>query len=178
MKLIKNNFKIIIAFIIGSILSSGIVYAVTSASQITYTTTKNAEIETVADALNDLYNKSYNTTLVWTNSNPTSNFPAQTINLDLGKYNYVLIESKRSKNDVLGDDNGINPQYSLIQIGQNGKIMGIDNNYAFHFMKDVSVTTSNITFGTTYRRGYNLPSQDSGADDCAIPLKIYGIKYL
>ena len=55
MKFLKNNFKLIIGFIIGIILASGVVYAVTSANQVSYTTEKNEKIETVADALNELY---------------------------------------------------------------------------------------------------------------------------
>ena len=49
--------EVIIAFIVGLLIAGGIVYAATSASQVTYTTNKNGEVETVADALNDLYNK-------------------------------------------------------------------------------------------------------------------------
>lgn len=55
MKFFKNNLKVIIGFVIGVILTGGIVYAVTSASEVIYTTSKNTEIKTVADALNDLY---------------------------------------------------------------------------------------------------------------------------
>ena len=39
------------------ILAGEIVYAATSASQVTYTTDKNAEIKNVEDALNELYSK-------------------------------------------------------------------------------------------------------------------------
>ena len=56
MKFLKNNLKLIIGFVIGAVLTGGIVYAaVTSATEITYSTNKNEEVETVADALNDLY---------------------------------------------------------------------------------------------------------------------------
>lgn len=54
MKLIKNNFKIFIGFILGVILSGGIVYAVVSANQIEYTR-EGSNINNVEDALNDLY---------------------------------------------------------------------------------------------------------------------------
>ena len=55
MNFFKNNYKIIIGFIVGVILASSItVYAYNYlASDIKYTNNK-----TVADALNDLYNKS------------------------------------------------------------------------------------------------------------------------
>ena len=48
MRFIKNNLKVIIAFIVGVILAGGIVYATTSASQVSYTTDKNLEINTVS----------------------------------------------------------------------------------------------------------------------------------
>lgn len=57
MKFLKNNLKIIIAFIVGVILAGGIVYAATSAEQIDYTTDKNSEIKNVKEALNDLYDE-------------------------------------------------------------------------------------------------------------------------
>lgn len=57
MKFIKNNFKIIIAFIIGVVLAGGIVYATTSAGEIEYTVEGRTDISTVSDALNDLYSK-------------------------------------------------------------------------------------------------------------------------
>ena len=61
MKFLKNNLKIIIAFIVGVILAGGIVYAAVSAEQIDYTTDKNTEIKNVKEALNDLYNKNTKT---------------------------------------------------------------------------------------------------------------------
>ena len=56
MKFLKNNLKIIIAFIMGAILATGItVYANINASSITYSNNK-----TVAQALNELYNTNSN----------------------------------------------------------------------------------------------------------------------
>ena len=61
MKILKNNLKVIIAFIVGVILAGGIVYAaVVSASEVSYTTAKNANITNVQEALNDLYSKNQN----------------------------------------------------------------------------------------------------------------------
>lgn len=57
MKFLKNNLKLIIAFILGVILTGGIVYAAVSAREVSYTTDKNINIKNVAEALNDLYNK-------------------------------------------------------------------------------------------------------------------------
>ena len=55
MKLIKNNIKGIIGFLIGVILTGGVAYAATSASKVDYTTPKNENIINVEGALNDLY---------------------------------------------------------------------------------------------------------------------------
>ena len=57
MKFLKNNLKVIIAFLLGTILTGGIVYAAVSASEISYTTNKNANIKYVSEALNDLYTR-------------------------------------------------------------------------------------------------------------------------
>ena len=65
MKILKKNTKVIIGTIvgilIGVLITGGIVYAVTSANQVTYTTDKNTQINNVSDALNDLYSKINNT---------------------------------------------------------------------------------------------------------------------
>lgn len=50
MKFLKNNYKLIVGILIGTILSGGIVYAAVSASQVTYK--NNTSVET---ALNELY---------------------------------------------------------------------------------------------------------------------------
>ena len=57
MKFLKNNLKLIIGFILGVILTGGIVYAAVTASEIDYTTTKNSSVKNVEQALNDLYTK-------------------------------------------------------------------------------------------------------------------------
>ena len=58
MKILKKNIKVIIAFVIGAILfgSIGVVVATNIASStVWYETSKNANVETVEDALDDLY---------------------------------------------------------------------------------------------------------------------------
>ena len=62
MKFLKNNFKIIIGFIIGSVLTGGIVYASMSAGDIIYKNNK-----TVEQALNQLYSYKANVILVQEN---------------------------------------------------------------------------------------------------------------
>ena len=57
MRTINKNLKLILVFIIGVILSGGIVYAVTSASQVIYIR-EGTNINNVSEALNELYLKS------------------------------------------------------------------------------------------------------------------------
>ena len=54
MKKIKSNLKLIIAFIIGVLLTSGIAYAAVSAREINYTR-EGTNIQNVEEALNELY---------------------------------------------------------------------------------------------------------------------------
>ena len=65
MKFSKNNMKLIIGFLIGMVLTGGIVYAAVSASEVNYTTDKNVEIKNVEQALNDLYNKNNYNNVDW-----------------------------------------------------------------------------------------------------------------
>ena len=57
MSLLKNNKKLILGFIIGIILTSGVVYAAISASDVTYCKDGTNTIS-VSDALNELYDLS------------------------------------------------------------------------------------------------------------------------
>ena len=174
----KKIFKkeVIIAFVIGVILASSIaVYATINASDIDYTRT-GTNITKVSEALNDLYDKSFNTTLLWTNQNPTSDFPAQTLNLDFSKFDYILI---KSKSQTTADGNsGFDPRYNLIQIGGSGSyILGVDSNSGYNWIRDISVTTSSISFSIARGRCYAQTDQNDKTNT-AIPLNIYGIKYL
>lgn len=54
-KILKK--EVILSFVLGVALTSGIVYAATAANQIGYTTNNNIEIKNVEQALNDLYEK-------------------------------------------------------------------------------------------------------------------------
>ena len=57
--LFKNNVKILLAFLVGILVSSGIVYAATviGASEVSYTDNNNLGESTVQGAIDDLYTK-------------------------------------------------------------------------------------------------------------------------
>ena len=64
-RIFKNNIKVIVAFIVGIILSGSIVYGVNVASSsVSYSNSKsNTGVTTVAGALNELYTKSATTNM-------------------------------------------------------------------------------------------------------------------
>lgn len=50
------------------------------------------EVDNTKDALDDLYKKQARVILLWKNDSPNSIFYAQTLNLKLKEYDYVLIK--------------------------------------------------------------------------------------
>lgn len=88
MKFLKSNLKAIIAFIIGVILSGGIVYAAVSAGEVSYTR-EGTNIKTVADALNNLYNESTkNLSVEIINNSYTNDYITATTTKN---YDYIII---------------------------------------------------------------------------------------
>lgn len=115
-------------------------------------------------------------TLLWTNPSPssTSGFPAQTLSLDLSKYDGVLIESLNNTSSTL--DGFRMPVYvpkdgvqHYVEAGQSRVVPPASNFSATIYLRLVTVTDSGITFSI----GYAGPST-TGATLC-IPYRIYGI---
>lgn len=65
MGFLKENIRLLIGIVIGILLTGGVVYAVTSASDVTYTRS-GTNITNVEAALNDLYTKSQTSTEIKT----------------------------------------------------------------------------------------------------------------
>ena len=115
MKFLKNNFKIIIAFVLGVILTGGIVYAAVTASEIDYTTAKNSSVKNVEQALNDLYSKVNNTSescefvgAYDTGKIKNSNSGELTIsNVAAGKYKIVVMRTSTNGFSEQGTDTTI-----------------------------------------------------------------------
>lgn len=166
MRFLKNNLKLIIGFIVGVILASGItVYAVMSANEVMYKDDKS-----VAYALNDLYekyNSSYNMELLWTNSNPTSSYTGGTINLDLTDYKYVVIDANsRVDNRMYGT-----MIKNFILVGETKWIFSKDiDNVNYARMRKCSTSNSGVTFENV---GFDY---DSSSSNYVVPYHIWGIK--
>ena len=169
MKFLKNNLKVIIAFIVGVILAGGIVYAATSAKDVTYTTSKNGEIKNVEEALNDLYNKKTSAVLLWTNENPTSDFSPSTIALDLTAYDYIIIDGAYNTTNV-GEKNRTLVKKGTSQYIPVGTFYNSNMDISVAQVRQVTVTNNGVTFSKQY--DYN--SRNNPA--LGIPYHIWGLK--
>lgn len=115
-------------------------------------------------------------TLLWTNPSPLSSagFAAQTLSLDLSKYEGVLIESLINTNSTL--DGFRMPVYvpkdgvqKYVEAGQLKVVPPASNFGATIYSRLVTVTDSGITFST----GYAGPSTTNNT--ACIPYRIYGL---
>lgn len=101
-------------------------------------------------------------TLVWTNPNPTSNFAAQTLSLDLSGYDAVAIVSRQA-----GNTDRVSWDFALI--GETIVTQVKNMASATIYGRSAEATSSGIVFGNGYA------GSTAGATN-AIPVKIYGIK--
>lgn len=105
--------------------------------------------------------------LLWTNSDPTSTFNAQTVSIDLTDYEAFLIYTK-------GSSSKDTYNYNYVKKTETGKYILADYQGDTHYAtlrQITNITNSGITFGNgSYGWvGYN------GAAYC-IPVEIYGLK--
>ena len=114
--------------------------------------------------------------LLWTNANPTSNFAAQTISLDLSGYDAVEIICRYSRTDdarmrYICDVGGSASMYWFYYTGTDGKYTGVRSR------NEVSVSTTGVTFYTCSGKPGNSSTSTTN-DGYIIPVKIYGIRGL
>lgn len=106
---------------------------------------------------------------LWENSNPTSNFAAQTINFDATNYDYFIIIYKNSASGTIHSSKTIikNVRFSLNGVNA-GKL----------FVRNTD--TSGITdTGVTFQSGLNINTygSETTSNDVAVPYQIYGGKF-
>lgn len=104
-------------------------------------------------------------TLLWTNSSPTTNFNAQTIELDLTNYDGVIVEFASTVRETLG------VYTSRIKVAKNvsGAIGGGFTTSTFGVARGVtSVTNSGVVFNDAHASNKD--------NSYMIPIKIYGYK--
>ena len=108
-------------------------------------------------------------TLLWTNSDPTADFAAQTISIDLSGYYAVLVQCGASDGQV-NDEN-------IIPIGGSGRVQyaGYTSANARIYFRDITTAATGVTFGACNR----FTQGTSGTTTVATALKclrIYGIR--
>ena len=130
----------------------------------------NAEKSAREEGYTNLQNKIDNGTLkielLWSNPNPTSNFETKTINIDLSDYKYVYIKTKGYRTSTEDTDNGAPVMHFCMVGGYASLIHPINENIN---RRKVQITKNSVTFANGY-------SDSTVADDCVIPLNIYGVK--
>ena len=104
--------------------------------------------------------------LLWTNPNINSDFAPQTISIDLSKYKYVYIKTKGYKSSSEDTDNGASVMHFCMVGGYSSLIHPINTNIS---RRKVQITKNSVLFADGY-------SGTSVANDCVIPLNIYGVK--
>jgi len=184
----KNNkiLKTIILTSFAWILISGTIGVVAIemiAKEIKFEPTNSEwQVDNVEDAINDLYDSSLNSlnfnsmVLLWQNSDPTTAFASQTINLDLEAYDTILLVSRTTYGKVLAynilrtDPNNTNSEFpSSVDIGDGG------SNPTSFAVRHVSINKTSVIFSTSI--GYNGNTQSKGTiNGAAIPYYIYGFK--
>ena len=122
-------------------------------------------------ALNTLLNDVPHYTLLWTNPNPTSSFSAQTISLDLSKYDMVEISAFYS---VTEDVNKMLTT-SIIPTNSLGSVSSQKGNGTAFANRKVTLSSQSIAF-TACTQHYDTTSRDN-MNTCCVPYKIYGIKF-
>lgn len=105
-------------------------------------------------------------TLLWTNSDPTANFSAKTVSIDLSDYDAVLIYFFANAN-MTRQDSVIIRKAS----GGGGLLVTSVEGSGVIRTRTAVVSASGVQFGTGY-------SGTSSAAASCIPYKIYGIKGL
>ena len=130
----------------------------------------NAEKSAREQADTNLQNKIDNGTLkielLWTNPNINSVFAAQTINIDLSKYKYVYIKTKGYRSSSEDTDNGASVMHFCMVGGYASLIHPINTDIN---RRKVQITKNSVSFENGY-------SGTTVANDCVIPLNIYGVK--
>lgn len=165
----KSIFILVIGMIIGISVSVGAVYLY-NAKDIEYTNT-NSTATNVQDALIEITDDLLvnEADLLWSNSDITASFPAQTMTLDLTEYKYVIVETCHSYTSC------VLPVKTIIKVGERGTAIGpyLENNYQTT-LRFVDVSTTGLTFSTgKYYEGGN---HENSA--WAIPYHIWGVKHL
>lgn len=110
-------------------------------------------------------------TLLWSNESPTSNFAAQTVELDLSGYSHVLIENSVTS----GSSNTYIRRTELFQKGFTATMFNASH-FTWMCSRRATVSDTGIVF-TTGKYGYVGESGQGDGTQYCIPTKIYGVNF-
>lgn len=107
---------------------------------------------------------------VWENGNPTSNFSAQTVDLDLSGYSEIRIEYRLSTTSETRyfADGFINGQV-LPVIGMSS----LSSTTAYLLIRNATPSSTGVSFQTAYRRSTVATTAASSSPGYMIPVAIY-----
>lgn len=116
------------------------------------------------DYINDNYQEKC--TVLWTNSNPTSDFSAQDININLTSYDYIVIECKhyKSTNSYM---------YQRFNIPSEDMKLFYANDSECE-ARNVTITSTKISFGNGRKMGWNNVGSWGDENARLVPVHIYG----
>ena len=122
-------------------------------------------------ALNTLLNDVPHYTLLWTNPDPRGYFYAQTISLDLSKYDAVEILFKQ-------DNNQSTTMTQKTLVGKDSKLMTYGGeNYPVEInARKLSTSSTGVYFYNGFRTSLGSTSGSQSSGHC-VPYQIYGIKF-
>ena len=107
--------------------------------------------------------------LLWTNASPTSSFSPQTVSLDLGGYDAVLIYVANLTSRTCIDG------WILLKGAPESKLVSFKTDYGLYpTSRNATVTATGVTFGDGYDNGVSTAANLN--NNCCIPYSIYGIK--
>ena len=126
-------------------------------------------LKNTLSAITNMLNDVPHYTLLWTNPSPSDNFSAQTISLDLSKYDAVEITFKSSGiTTIRSDIDGKSREANYIESSGAGYIQAARRGY--------TTSSTGISFGKGYWNfGAHYPWNETS--DACVPYKIYGIKF-
>ena len=105
--------------------------------------------------------------LLWTNSSPTSDFSAQTVELDLSDYDAVLVTFKWGKDSA-------NPSINVVALVGVG--LGIASSvYNSRVYREFTPTATGIQFAAG-AYGSSVSASMATGNGSAVPYQIYGIR--
>lgn len=123
-------------------------------------------------ALQQLLNQSVKIETIWENARPTSNFPQQTINLDLSKYDAIDVE-------VLLSAQNLSYKIFRVRKGTVGWMeFGLSTNISSgSIAQNISRKCHPNASGVLVENCYYSTDSRTARDTAVIPQRIYGVRF-